>query len=78
MMNLEIYQKNIEDDYISIVLDGKDCEIASMVYFAICKEDRLASIMLTACIKYLSEDAADASHFKSLLDKAVKDNINLN
>ena len=37
-----------------------------------------AAIVLAACIGYLSNDAADASHFKSVLDKAVKDNINLN
>ena len=62
MMNLEIYQKNIEDDYISIVLDGKDCDIASMVYFAI-RELSFAAFLKSAA-EHMPADSSRSAIFE--------------
>ena len=67
------------DDYeVKVHVDGDKDELALMLSESMYEYSELASIVLAACIGYLSSDAADASHFKSVLDKAVKDNINLN
>ena len=67
-----------DDDEVKVHVDGDKGELALMLSESMDEYSELASIVLAACIGYLSSDAADASHFKSLLDKAVKDNINLN
>ena len=67
-----------DDDEVKVQVDGDRGELALMLSESMDEYSELASIVLAACIGYLSNDAADASHFKSILDKAVKDNINLN
>ena len=67
-----------DDNYTNVDVNGDRGELASMLSESMDEYSELASIVLAACIGYLSSDAADASHFKSILDKAVKDNINLN
>ena len=67
-----------DDDEVKVQVDGDRGELALMLSESMDEYSELASIVLAACIGYLSSDAADASHFKNLLDKAVKDNINLN
>ena len=67
-----------DDNYTNVDVSGDKGELAMMLSESMDEYSELASIVLAACIGYLSNDAADASHFKSILDKAVKDNINLN
>ena len=67
-----------DDNYTNVDVSGDKGELAMMLSESMAEYSELASIVLAACIGYLSNDAADASHFKSILDKAVKDNINLN
>ena len=67
-----------DDNYTNVDVNGDKGELALMLSESMDEYSELASIVLAACIGYLSNDPADASHFKSLLDKAVKDNINLN
>ena len=67
-----------DDNYTNVDVNGDRGELALMLSESMDEYSELASIVLAACIGYLSNDPADASHFKSLLDKAVKDNINLN
>lgn len=67
-----------DDNYTNVDVNGDKGELAMMLSESMDEYSELASIVLAACIGYLSNDAADASHFKSILDKAVKDNINLN
>ena len=67
-----------DDNYTNVDVSGDKGELALMLSESMDEYSELASIVLAACIGYLSNDPADASHFKGLLDKAVKDNINLN
>ena len=67
-----------DDNYTNVDVNGDRGELALMLSESMDEYSELASIVLAACIGYLSNDPADASHFKSILDKAVKDNINLN
>lgn len=67
-----------DDNYTNVDVSGDKGELALMLSESMDEYSELASIVLAACIGYLSNDAADASHFKSVLDKAVKDNIHLN
>jgi len=67
-----------DDNYTNVDVSGDKGELALMLSESMDEYSELASIVLAACIGYLSNDPADASHFKSILDKAVKDNINLN
>ena len=67
-----------DDDEAKIHVNGDRGQLVLMLSESMDEYPDFASIVLAACIGYLSNDAADASHFKSVLDKAVKDNINLN
>ena len=67
-----------DEEYATVDVRGDKGELVLMLSESMDEYSELASIILAACIGYLSSDPADASHFKSLLDKAVKDNINLN
>lgn len=67
-----------DDNYTNVDVSGDKGGLAMMLSESMDEYSELASIVLAACIEYLSNDAADASHFKSILDKAVKGNINLN
>ena len=67
-----------DDNYTNVDVSGDKGELAMILSESMDECSELASIVLAACIGYLSNDPADASHFKSILDKAVKDNINLN